>query len=81
MNRCSGLGWPSFPGLSSILEVPDDHHDPSAALISVTPVFTGTERLALAGSWPATAAWPRHPGCVTDRDQDCGHESPAWTAF
>ena len=29
---------------------------PSAALISVTPVFTSTERLALAGSWPAAAA-------------------------
>jgi hypothetical protein len=29
--------------------VPDDHHDPSAALIPVAPVFTSTERLALAG--------------------------------
>jgi hypothetical protein len=29
---------------------------PSAVLISVAPVFSSTERLALAGSWPATAA-------------------------
>jgi hypothetical protein len=29
---------------------------PSAALVPVVPVFTNTERLALAGSWPATAA-------------------------
>ena len=25
----------------------------SAAIVSVEPVFTGPERLALAGSWPA----------------------------
>jgi hypothetical protein len=29
---------------------------PPAALIPVAPVFTNTERLALADSWPATAA-------------------------
>jgi site-specific recombinase XerD len=29
--------------------VPDNHHDPSAALIPVAPVFTNTEQLALAG--------------------------------
>jgi len=29
--------------------VPDDHHDPSAALVPAAPVFTNTERLALAG--------------------------------
>jgi hypothetical protein len=28
----------------------------SAALVPVAPVFTDTERLALAGSWPAIAA-------------------------
>jgi hypothetical protein len=27
-----------------------------AALVPVAPVFTNTERLALAGFWPATAA-------------------------
>ena len=27
----------------------DGHHDPSAALVPVAPVFTNTERLALAG--------------------------------
>jgi hypothetical protein len=30
----------------------------SAALVPVAPVFTNTERLALAGSWPATTASP-----------------------
>jgi site-specific recombinase XerD len=29
--------------------VPDDRHDPSAALVTVQPVFTEAERLALAG--------------------------------
>ncbi len=29
---------------------------PSAALVPVAPVFTNTERMALAGSWPAIAA-------------------------
>jgi len=29
--------------------VPDGHHDPSAALVPVAPVFSNTERLALAG--------------------------------
>ncbi len=51
MNHCRwGRGWPSLPGLSSIREVPDDPTTtPSAALIPVAPVFTNTERLALAG--------------------------------
>jgi hypothetical protein len=43
------LGWPSLRGLSPAPEVPDDHHDPSGALIPVAPVFTNTEQLALAG--------------------------------
>jgi integrase/recombinase XerD len=30
-------------------EVPHDHHDPSAALVPVTPLFTTAERLAIAG--------------------------------
>jgi hypothetical protein len=29
---------------------------PSVALVPVAPVFSNTERLALAGSWPGTAA-------------------------
>ena len=34
---------------------------PSAALVPVAPVFTNTERLALAGFWPAMAARPAKP--------------------
>ena len=30
-------------------ELPDDRHNPSAALVTVQPVFTDSERLALAG--------------------------------
>jgi hypothetical protein len=51
---------------------------PSAALIPVTPVFTNTERLALAGflAGSCQAAPRQQPGCVTDRDPNCDHESP-----
>jgi hypothetical protein len=30
---------------------------------------------------PGGAPGSRRPGCVTDRDWDCGYESPIWTAF
>jgi hypothetical protein len=46
---CWGLGWPSFGVATRTPEVPDGHHDPSAALVPVAPVFPNTERLALAG--------------------------------
>ena len=44
-----GLGWPSIGALARAPGVPDGNTMPSAALVPVTPVFTNTERLALAG--------------------------------
>jgi len=44
-----------------------------------------TDRPHADSAWPTPAArrspGSRRSGCVTDRDQDCGHESPIWTAF
>ena len=41
------VGFSSFAGATA--GPADGHHDPSAALVPVAPVFTNTERLALAG--------------------------------
>jgi len=49
-HRRGGHGGPGLPGLSPTREVPDDRHNPSAALVLAEPVFTNTERLAQAGS-------------------------------
>ena len=47
---CWGLGWPSFGVSARTPEVPDGHHEPRPlGLVPVAPVFTNTERLALAG--------------------------------
>jgi hypothetical protein len=46
---CCSLSWPSFGVSARTPELPDGHRDPSAALVPVAPVFTNTERLALAG--------------------------------
>ena len=46
---CWGLGWPSFGARARVLDVPDGHHNSVRRSGSVTPVFTNTERLALAG--------------------------------
>jgi len=69
VNHCRwGLGWPSLAGLSSIREVPDDHHDPPAALIPVAPVFSNTERLALAGFLAGYRIRPRQGWCYARLD-------------
>jgi hypothetical protein len=46
---------------------------PSAALVPAAPVFTNTERLALAASWLATAAWPAKRE-AWELDLRCGDE-------
>ena len=40
---------PSAPGSQPFPEVPHDRHNPSTALVTIQPVFTESERLALAG--------------------------------
>ena len=47
--HCWGLGWLSFGVSARIPEVPDGRHDPIRRSRPVTPMFTDTERLALAG--------------------------------
>src|SRR5262249_33986520 len=48
-HRRWGLGWPSLSGLSPTRECPMTTTTSPAALVPVAPVFTNTERLALAG--------------------------------
>jgi hypothetical protein len=70
--RCWGRanGALCLPGLQPFREVPDDRHNPAAALVAVQPVLTGSGRLALAGFLAGTVAWLVRPArwtCASSR--------------